>query len=354
MNPSEFHSFLIKTGIAACGVVDASRPLTYDAYCSQIAKGIPQNLGYLQRNAFCREGFEAIMPGTKSVLCFGIAMPKMPASAPCHFARFCAIGDYHTVLRDRIGQILHFLKDHFPIENSRICVDTAPVLERELAIRAGFGSIGYNHMIIHPQWGSYISLGELLVDVDLMPYREMLAFNTSPLFDPQNLIPGAVGCCPKHCRQCVRACPTGALSSNGYDVNRCLAYWTIQHRGIIPKEFAKAMGNVIWGCDRCQQGCPRIRDNDIPAPEDNPLSRITLKEILTLSGRQLRIRVAQTVIADVHPYMLQRNACIVIANTGKRELIPELENVAQNHACEWVRSTAQSSLNILTNGFVRI
>ena len=157
MKSSEYHSFLIKTGIAACGVVDTSRPLTYDAYCTQIAKGIPQNLGYLQKNATCREGFEAIMPGTKSVLCFGIAMPKMPATAPCHFARFCAIGDYHTVLRDRIGQVLHFLKDHFPIENSRICVDTAPVLERELAIRAGFGSIGYNHMIIHPQWGSYIS-----------------------------------------------------------------------------------------------------------------------------------------------------------------------------------------------------
>ena len=324
INRTEWHQHLERIGIAACGVVDASKPVTFDTYSERIAEGIPEHLGYLQRNAECRRGFEAVMPGTRSILCFGIAWPQMPADAPCHFGRFCAIGDYHAVLRERIGLALDFLKKVFPIEHSRICVDTAPVLERELAVRSGFGSIGFNHMVIHPRWGAYLSLGELLVDVDLIPYGDSLSMDTDSVYHPQYLVPGAVGCCNPACRLCVRGCPTGALSSDGYDVNKCLAYWTTQHKGMIPREFAQAMGDVLWGCDRCLMSCPRNRSFTVPLPDNNPLCSITLKDILTTSARQLRIRLAQTVIADAHPYMLQRNACIVIGNTGVRDLYPEL------------------------------
>lgn len=330
------------------GIIPAARTLSYSQYCAEIARGVPPQLEYLVKNAECRRDFESIMPGTKTIVCCAAVLPVFDKSIPIHYARFCAIGDYHAVLKERMAQLDNWLRSKYPIQNSRICVDTAPVLERELAVRAGLGNIGFNRMAIHPEFGSFIALGELLVDIDLMPYRHEIEFNvTKPANEREAATPGAHHCCKTENRKCVQACPTHALSNDGYDMHKCLAYWTTQHKGVIPEPYASLMEDVIWGCDRCQNACPHNASVNItpPAsPEQNPLNTLTIKEILTLSARKLRMRLAGSCIADAHPYMLVRNACIIIHNTHTElQYAEELAQIAQNHPCEWVREQCVKS-----------
>ena len=332
--------------IQSVGLVPATKTLTYTRYCEAIAAGLPPQLDYLARRAECRVDFEALMPGTVTVVCCAVFLPVFDIRTPMHFARFCAIGDYHLVVRERIAALERWLRSRYPIQNSRICVDSAPILERELAVRAGIGNIGRNHLVYHPEYGSYIVLGELLVDVDLLPFRQEIEFGVHPRADcTRELTPGLSGCCEG---RCIESCPTQALTWDGYNASRCLAYWTTQHKGMIPEPFASAMQDVIWGCDRCQIVCPRNANVPVPSVSDdsNPLNNLTMHEILTFSARKLRQRLAGSSIADAHPYMLVRNACIVLRNTDSAEVYRnELEDLSTSHACEWVRDAARLALD---------
>ena len=334
----QWPGFLCEIGIHALGVIPAWPLLTYPAYEQIIQRGVPANLQYLVRNASCRKDFESILPGAKSVISCAIAMPEIPENSPCKFARFCALGDYHQLLRQKLTLVDERLRQHYDIGKSRICVDTAPILEREIAVRSGIGTIGFNHLVIHPQYGSFISIGELILDKDICEDADFLSFNThnQPV---EALTPGSLHCCPAGKRICVQSCPTGALSESGYDFNRCLSYWTTSHKGEIPEIYEHAMGDMIWGCDRCQTQCPRQNPNHLPKIE-SPLYHLTLKDILTSSGNGLKKRCAGSPLADAHPFMLQRNACIVIKNTYQTQYLPLLEQMVQTHACDWVRSTA--------------
>ena len=332
-------------GIHVLGIVSAIRPKTYSKYCELTGDGVPAGLHYLVRNAGCRAGFESIMPGTQSIVCCGIAMPEFSQAAPCRYARFCSLGDYHAVLKDKLQQIDHLLRQHYPIRHSRVCVDSAPVLERELAVRAGIGHIGFNHMVIHPQYGSWLALGELLIDVDLCGDADYLNYHVFPQ-DDKSLVPGGCHCCTAGHRLCVQSCPTGALSDHGYDMNRCVSYWSTQHKGVIPEVYAMAMGNVLWGCDRCQLNCPKNTGPVITVQNSyaSPLYHLTLRDILKSSGKALQRMLEGSPLADAHPCMVQRNACIIIGNTGHTEVAGLLEEVAESHHCDWVRETAQQSI----------
>ena len=159
--------------------------------------------------------------------------------------------------------------------------------------------------------------------------------------------PGCMRCCKRGWRRCVASCPTGALSESGYDISRCLSYWSTQHRGLVPEEMARAMGARLWGCDSCQTNCPWVR-RAAPRPVGTtPLSELTLGDILTSSGKQLQKHLAQSPLGDAHPSMVVRNACIVVANTGNDAYRGELERLAQNHATDWVRHTALWALDFV-------
>ena len=334
----DWPTFLDNIGVHALGVIPAGDLLTWPEYEQIIQSGVPANLQYLVRNASCRKDFDSVLPGTKSVVGCAVAMPEFPKNIPCRYARFCALGDYHQVLRQKLALVDARLRQQYPIQNSRVCVDSAPVLEREVAVRAGIGDIGFNRLVIHEQYGSFIALGELLVDVDISHDAGLLGFHTTA--QPSGaLCPGQVRCCPAGKRICVQSCPTGALSESGYDFNKCLSYWSTQHKGEIPVAYANAMGDMSWGCDRCQTPCPRQRANHL-SPAESPLYHLTLRDILTSSANGLRKRCFGSPLADAHPCMLQRNACIVIKNTYQTEYLPLLENIVQNHACDWVQATA--------------
>ena len=482
---ASYRAFLASVGIDAVGLARVGESLTYRSFDGIALQSVP-NLAYLARNASCRSHFDGLGVGDrpKTIVSCAVALDEMPDCAIAGgFARYCVCGDYHKVLRERLARLCDFLSDSIQLGAWRICIDTAPILEREWAVRAGMGHIGFNRMVIHPTLGSHIMLGEVLVEADLMPYRDILACETKPivrtqmndrtesienvesiapsesivksessleieliapsesivksesnkkreliedvesneaiesiapresivknestekvessleieLIAPSELIekvesnerielieevesieeresivriggeqnsefednieeylryctPGCMRCCKRGWRRCVASCPTGALSESGYDVSRCLSYWSTQHRGLVPEEMARAMGARLWGCDSCQTNCPWVR-RAAPRPVGTtPLSELTLGDILTSSGKQLQKHLAQSPLGDAHPSMVVRNACIVVANTGNDAYRGELERLAQNHATDWVRHTALWALDFV-------
>ena len=161
-------------------------------------------------------------------------------------ARYARGRDYHRVIKAKLRRVLRWLEAQVgrPLPVARACVDTSPVLERELARRAGLGWFGRNTMLIHPRRGSYFFIGVLLTELGLEPDAPFEADHCGT------------------CRACLEACPTGALlgrDASGapvMDARLCISYLTIEHRGAIPPELRPAIGNRVFGCDICQECCP--------------------------------------------------------------------------------------------------
>ena len=160
-------------------------------------------------------------------------------------ARYARGNDYHSVIPELLERLLAWLDGETGEDvRGRVLVDTAPVLERELARRAGVGWFGRNTMLIHPERGSYFLLGLLMVDLELGPSEPFSREHCGT------------------CRACVDACPTGALLGRDevgapvIDARRCISYLTIELKGPIPLEHRAAMGNRVFGCDICQEVCP--------------------------------------------------------------------------------------------------
>jgi epoxyqueuosine reductase len=171
-------------------------------------------------------------------------------------ARYARGRDYHKVLKKKLLQLLDWLEQEVgqALPAARAYVDTGPVLERELARRAGLGWYGRNTMLLHPRRGSYFFLGVLLTELDLP---------ADAPFEREHC---------GTCNACVDACPTGALlgrDASGapvMDATRCISYLTIEHRGAIPLELRPLIGNRVFGCDICQEVCPwNLRDSDVSA-----------------------------------------------------------------------------------------
>lgn len=330
---------ILSLDFAALNVIRCREMLTIDVFTRSLDLHLPSGLAYLARGAQARRSFEALLQGTRCVICAAVQLPP----AIDGWARFVSIGDYHAVLRNKLMALDQILREHQLISGaSRACVDSAPILERELAVRAGFGWIASNHMLVHPKFGAALVLGELLV-TDELPQIDDLKLNAAS-FDPADLIPGARCVCSKS-RRCVQNCPTGALSENAYEPAKCLAYLTTQHTGELEEEFAESMGDVVWGCDRCQISCPVARFEGQSG--DTRLDHLTPELILSSSAKQLTRHLSGTPMADAHPRILQRNVCYVLGNTRDFKRLGLLSDVSQTNPCEWVKKAALRSLDKL-------
>lgn len=159
--------------------------------------------------------------------------------------------DYHFIIKDKLKQFLHFIRDEIGEVNGRCFVDSAPVLERDWAKRAGNGWMGKNTMLIHPKAGSYFFLAELIIDLELE--------YDSPIKDYCGT-----------CSRCIDACPTEAISPQGYllDGSKCISYFTIELREAIPRAYQGKFDNWMFGCDICQEVCPWNRFSQ-PHQEEN-------------------------------------------------------------------------------------
>jgi epoxyqueuosine reductase len=215
-------------------------------------------------------------------------------------ARYARGKDYHEVVGERLRAVEERVLAAFPGCETRRYVDTGPVLERELAARAGIGAVGKNTMLLHPEGGSWFLLGELFLSLDLDPDR--------PLED----LCGS-------CTLCLDACPTGALAEPyRLDANRCISYWTIEHRGALPAEARRMVGGWVFGCDVCQEVCPW---NAAPAAAVHPemelppeRGELTLARLLRLPREEYVERFRGSPMKRAKLEGLQRNAAVAMGN----------------------------------------
>ena len=264
-----------------------------------VEAGYAGQMGYLERRLEERLDPRRVLPGARSVVCVALnyyqGEPRDPSWAPV--ARYAWGRDYHDVLAPRLERLAAYLTEHCGAR-SRSYVDTGPVLERDLAARAGLGWVGKNTMLLHPALGSWFFIGILMTTADLD-------------FDA----PVADRC--GSCRACLDACPTGAfVAPYVLDARRCISYLTIEHRGEIDPALHAGMGQWQFGCDLCQDVCPWNRKAPITgAAAFKPARPYPGAEAVSvMDDGPFKERFTGTALLRPKASGMRRNALIAMAN----------------------------------------
>ncbi len=274
------------------------------------------------RSRRCRAYPREILPECRSVLVLAMRYPAPPRFEPKGkrsisphgtIAAYAWGEDYHSVIAERLSKLVEFITSQVghPISN-RWYADTGPVLERELAQRAGLGWIGKNTCLISPGQGSYFFLAEVLLGVELEPDQPFTADRCGT------------------CQRCLTACPTGCiLPDRTLDARRCISYLTIELKGAIPPELRPLLGMLVFGCDICQQACPwnRFATAEVdPAfqPHRSGMEVDLLEEIsLTPAEFKAKFRHSPLLRAGRRSYL--RNVAVALGNLGNQEAVDAID-----------------------------
>ena len=212
-------------------------------YEAWLQKGFGGQMDYLHRHFEKKKDPRSLYPQVKSILCCALSYKTSFENPVCvqkdqgTISNYAWGKDYHSVVKEKLERVLSHIQVLIPEVQGRVVVDTAPLLERSFAEQSGMGWIGKNTCVIHPDFGSYIFLGEVLLNLDLEQDAAALDHCGS-------------------CTRCLEACPTQALTSYELDATRCIAYLTNEKRGEFSKEEKSMIGQHVFGCDVCQQVCP--------------------------------------------------------------------------------------------------
>lgn len=308
-------------GFDLVGIAPAMRPPHAEAFLLWLQQGYAGEMDYMERTAELRLNPAELLPNAKSAVVVGLNYtPRELPPTDYRIARYALGEDYHTVIRAKLENLLSAFQALCPEAQGRVCVDSAPVLERELAWLAGLGWYGKNTCLINTHRGSYFFVGVLLLDVELE-------------YDH----PAFGGC--GNCRRCLDACPTGALvEPYRLDARRCISYLTIELRDGIPEPLREPMGEWLFGCDICQEVCPfnhprphqPLRATPTPEPRFTPRPLPSLEEILQIDEESFRERFRGSPTKRARWRGLIRNALIVAGNRADPALLPLVERYCQH------------------------
>ncbi len=291
----------VKWGVADADDVEAE---ARSQYLDFISSGRHAGMDYLARNIEARFTTSLILPGAKSIISVAFAYPEAPEPRSYHHPRWAAYAlgdDYHEVIRKRLVPVADAIDRRYGSQ-SRVCVDTAPVMERYRAVKAGVGFRGRNGMVIVPGVGARVFLAEIF---------------TTAHFESSSPSPSGIAC--GDCGRCVAACPAGALCGDGtLDASRCLSYLTIEHRGELPGDTP--LGRRVYGCDTCRLVCPHEKPGqgrvvEEFAPRDSILS-LTAADISALTPEAFSRIFSHSAIKRTKLEGLLRNVKILLKLHG--------------------------------------
>lgn len=293
-------------GFAKIGITDTDLSHARGKIQDWLDRQYHGEMGFMEQDLEKRLDPGKLMPEAHRVIC--VAMPYLTEEAfhrtidphQGYISAFALGGDYHRFVRKKLDQLAHQIESETGTLVFRAFSDSAPVLERALAEKAGMGWIGKNALLINQEMGSYFFLGELFVNLDL------------PLDAPSQNFCGT-------CEACLAHCPTKAIvSPRVVDARRCVAYLTIEHPNDIPKALQPAIGNRIFGCDACQQCCPWNRHAILSQephfqPRDYWLHS-TLEELLQWDEKIFLEKTKGSPIRRLGHKRWQRNIAVALKN----------------------------------------
>lgn len=311
-----------QSGFDLAGITDASalNNEQFELFTDWLALGHAGRMDYMRQNLDKRTSPAKLLKNAQSIICLGLNYtPPRPSSLRAsrsdarqsHFqhpaapmgtvANYAQYEDYHPFIKKRLRKLTDFIASAAGAGfEFKICVDSAPLAERALAARAGLGFIGKNHMLINPELGPQLLLGEIVTTLKLQTDEPIKA-------DCQN------------CDKCLTACPTGALRTDGrFDANKCISYLTIEHKGEIPADLARKIGNHLFGCDECVLACPY--QTDAPLCKNKHFkfhtnrAKLNLNEILNMTEDDFQAKFADSVFTRLGLERLKTNAQICLEN----------------------------------------
>jgi epoxyqueuosine reductase len=304
-------------GIATLGPAETAA--AFDAW---VARGYAGEMDYLARGAAKRRDTRLPVPGTTSAIVVGMSYGGREPAGPV--ARYARGDDYHDVIVARLRELHDWLTERAGREvQGKAYVDTGPILERDLARRAGLGWFGKNTMLVNPRVGSFFFIGALLVDLELTPDEPFEADRCGT------------------CTRCLDACPTGAfVGPRELDATRCISYLTIELKGAIPGDLREQMGDRLYGCDVCQDVCPwngrfaRGLADESPYAAREVLAgkdaRTLAREVLAMDDERFRAAFRRSPMKRAKLRGLKRNAAVVIGNTGGPEDVEALRRALED------------------------
>ncbi len=318
-----------RLGFVLAGITTPAPPAHLAEYQAWLQAGHHAGMTYLASETAKAQRADPclLLPNCQSIIVLALpyAPTANPPTLPGHgqIAAYALTGeDYHQQIPALLQHLIAKLRQqgNQPF-TARICTDSAPLLERDLAQRAGLGWIGRNTCLIHPQHGSYLLLAEILLDLPLQP--------DSPFKDEF---------CG-NCQRCIQACPTACILPNRtLDSRRCISYLTIEHKGVIPADLRPALGSHVFGCDVCQQACPWNQRLPL-SPQPNQFADLR-QALLTLTPQAFQQQWGKTALSRTRRRGYLRNASIVLGNQCQPESLPALLHVLQHDPEPLVRAHA--------------
>lgn len=305
----------IELGFDIVGITNAEQISSeqIEKFESWLMAGFAGQMTYMHKNIDKRTNPSQLLENAQSIIIVGLNYnPPRYSPSEIHdtmgkIASYACYEDYHTFIKQRLRELADFIQHRATSDEqqttSKLCVDSVPLAERALAVRAGFGFIGKNHMLINPELGCKIFLGEIITNLKL-EYDE-------PVIVPE------IKC--SHCEKCIKICPTGALRPDGLlDASKCINYLTIEYKGEIPSELAEKIGNRLFGCEECINVCPYQKN--APTYKNKKFqfhperAQVNLDDVLNMSEEQFKAKSVDSAIYRTGLDTLKRNARICLAN----------------------------------------
>ena len=298
-------------GFELAGVAVAIPSGDVGRYREWVTAGFAGEMRYLtDYRAEVREDPRRLLGSAQSIICVG-KLYHTGSSELDWISRYAWGSDYHGEMRRGLVRLQELLRQECGEFESKICVDTAPLLERAYARKAGLGWIGKNTCLINQQTGSWYFLGELLVSLEIEP-------DVPP--------PDRCGTCTR----CIDACPTAAIVPSGVDSRLCISYFTIELRGSVPEEHRAGIGHHVFGCDICQDVCPwnrRAPLTEDPAYQPREYAP-ALEKLAALSEVEFKALFRETPVLRSRYSGFLRNVAIAMGNSGLPKFRAPLEKLA--------------------------